>query len=170
MVSLLSLQYYVINNFSTIIAFAVGAKFKPGNGFSMVGAHTDSPCLKVVTNTGTHCLCHHHPLPQVKPRSLQSKHGYLTVGVECYGGGIWHTWFDRDLTVAGRVVRKVSHFIAYYMYCMYSVTCLLKTPCVLIIKVPRSVYMTITKCPGVLTFKCLDLYLQQAANGLLVAK
>lgn len=100
-------QYFVINNFSTIIAFAVGAKFKPGNGFTMVGAHTDSPCLKVWELISSDTLVYCIIVVQVKPRSLQSKHGYLTVGVECYGGGIWNTWFDRDLTIAGRVVRKV---------------------------------------------------------------
>lgn len=79
-------KFFVTKNQSTIVACAVGANWKPGNGFTMVGAHTDSPC------------------PRIKVVSKREKEGYAQVGTECYGGGNWVSWFDRDLKVAGRLL------------------------------------------------------------------
>lgn len=49
------------------------------------------------------------PHLKVKPLSKRGGAGCVQIGVECYGGGLWHTWFDRDLGISGRVlVRKTS--------------------------------------------------------------
>ncbi|HEY5603617.1 MAG TPA: M18 family aminopeptidase [Gammaproteobacteria bacterium] len=78
-------NYYVTRNGSSIIAFRTGANDVVKTGIRMVGAHTDSPCLKV------------KPTPEV------IRKGYLQIGVEVYGGALFSPWFDRDLSLAGRV-------------------------------------------------------------------
>lgn len=79
-------KYFYTRNMTTLVAFTVGGKFEAGGGFNVVGAHTDSPVLKL------------------KPASKMAGSGYMQVAVECYGGGLWHTWFDRELSVAGCVI------------------------------------------------------------------
>ncbi|MBT5032564.1 MAG: M18 family aminopeptidase [Proteobacteria bacterium] len=77
-------RYYETRNDSSIIAWQSAAR-APNQGFRMVGAHTDSPCL------------------HVKPNGVIKKHGYLQLGVEVYGAVLQHPWFDRDLALAGRI-------------------------------------------------------------------
>ncbi|MGY1754087.1 M18 family aminopeptidase [Blastococcus sp. SYSU D01042] len=72
----------------SLIAFRVGTGTLGDTGMRLVGAHTDSPTFKV------------------RPHSDVRQAGYRLVGVEPYGGGLWHTWLDRELTVAGRVVLR----------------------------------------------------------------
>lgn len=78
-------RYYVVRNDSAIIAFKTGVGDLPDCGFRIAGAHTDSPCLKI------------------KPNADVSSKGYAQLGVEVYGGALLHPWFDRDLSIAGRV-------------------------------------------------------------------
>ena len=77
-------RFYVTRNDSSIIAFQLNQSLVE-NGMRMVGAHTDSPCLKV------------------KPNPEIINNHYLQLGVEVYGGVLLNPWFDRDLSLAGRV-------------------------------------------------------------------
>ncbi|KAI0069151.1 aspartyl aminopeptidase [Artomyces pyxidatus] len=79
-------KYYFTRNQSSLLAFTIPQKWQPGAGVSIVATHVDSPNLRI------------------RPISKRVASGYLQVGVETYGGGIWHSWFDRDLSLAGRVV------------------------------------------------------------------
>lgn len=78
-------KYYTTRNGSSIIAFSLGEQ-GPGQGLRMFGAHTDSPCLKI------------------KPNAELVRHGCLQLAVEPYGGVLLNPWFDRDLSIAGKVV------------------------------------------------------------------
>ncbi|MCK9473539.1 MAG: M18 family aminopeptidase [Sulfurimonas sp.] len=75
-------KYFVTRNDSSIIAFSYPKKSK---NYVMVGAHTDSPNLKL------------------KPNPIIKEHGVVKFGVEPYGGLLLNPWFDRDLSLAGRI-------------------------------------------------------------------
>ena len=83
-------RYFCTRNGSSIIAFVAGREGVGENGLRLVGAHTDSPCLKI------------KPIPE----SVEC--GYQQLGVEVYGGALLNPWFDRDLSIAGRVSVEAS--------------------------------------------------------------
>ncbi len=80
-------KYYVSRNGSSIIAFSIPeGEFK---GFHMAAAHSDSPCLKVK-----------------EAPEIEVEKAYTKLNVETYGGLVYSSWFDRPLSVAGRIVTK----------------------------------------------------------------
>ena len=78
-------RYYVIRGGSSIIAFVVGNQPMVETGLRLIGAHTDSPGLRL------------------KPKPADDAAGLIRLGVEVYGGPILATFADRDLSLAGRV-------------------------------------------------------------------
>ncbi len=83
-------KYFVTRNESSLIAFTTPVLDVSQTGWRMIGAHTDSPCLKL------------------KPNAHVDRFGYHQLGVEVYGGVLLHTWLDRDLSIAGRVTAKTD--------------------------------------------------------------
>ena len=81
-------KYFVTRNGSSLIAFIVGTDGLGETGIRMAGAHTDSPCL------------------MVKPQPELLNNQYYQLGVEVYGGALLNPWFDRDLSIAGRLIYK----------------------------------------------------------------
>jgi len=86
-------KYFVMRGGASIIAFVLGHKPLADTGYRIVGAHTDSPGLRL------------------KPRAPHASEGLVRLGVEVYGGPILATFTDRDLSLAGRVnVRTADGF------------------------------------------------------------
>jgi aspartyl aminopeptidase len=83
-------RYFLTRNDSSIVAFVAGRESSPVQGIRMVGAHTDSPCL------------------MVKPNPEIQSQGLFQLGVQVYGGALLNPWFDRSLSLAGRVSYQCS--------------------------------------------------------------
>lgn len=81
-------KYYVTKNDSAIFAFIVGDG-APSDGFRIIAAHSDSPGFRIKPN----------------PEML-SDGGIVKLNTEVYGGPILYTWFDRPLSIAGRVLLR----------------------------------------------------------------
>ena len=82
-------KFFVTKNDSAIFAFKIGHKPVTETGFRIVAAHSDSPCFRI------------------KPHAeMCGEGGIVRLNTEVYGGPILYTWFDRPLSIAGRVILK----------------------------------------------------------------
>lgn len=80
-------RFFVTKNDSSIFAFRIGAKTLADAGFHMICAHADSPTFRIKPHAEMLC-----------------EGGLVKLNTEVYGGPIMSTWFDRPLTLAGRVI------------------------------------------------------------------
>ena len=80
-------KLYVTKNDSSVYAFHIGRKSLADEGFRMICAHCDSPTFRIKPNAEMTC-----------------EGGIVKLNTEVYGGPIMSTWFDRPLTIAGRVI------------------------------------------------------------------
>ncbi|MBR4434866.1 MAG: M18 family aminopeptidase [Clostridia bacterium] len=86
-------NYYVKCFGTMLIAFHIGSKYKPGDGFKLAACHTDWPCY------------------YIKPNPEQIGGGCLKISIEPYGGMIHSTWLDRPLSAAGLVTLKSENVL-----------------------------------------------------------
>ena len=84
-------RYFVVRNGSSIVAIRTGSVHPADEGLRLIGTHTDSPCLKI------------KPAPEIR------RQGFLQLGVEIYGGVLLSPWFDRDLSLAGKVTCRMEN-------------------------------------------------------------
>ena len=82
-------KFFVTKNDSAIFAVKVGSKPVSETGFKIISAHSDSPCFRIKPNP-----------------EMVSGDGLVRLNTEVYGGPILYTWFDRPLSLAGRVILK----------------------------------------------------------------
>jgi aspartyl aminopeptidase len=83
-------SYYLVRENAGLVAFRLGTGCTAENGFRVLATHSDSPGL------------------QIKPRADRVSGAYLQLGVEVYGGPLLNPWFDRDLSIAGRVCCRLA--------------------------------------------------------------
>lgn len=82
-------RYFVTKNDSSLFAFVPGSEEVAEAGFKLICAHCDSPSFRI------------KPMPE-----MLTEGGVLKLNTEVYGGPILYTWFDRPLSMAGRVIVK----------------------------------------------------------------
>ncbi|GAA0114902.1 M18 family aminopeptidase [Clostridium senegalense] len=87
-------KYYTTKNDSALVAFTVGNGEIEEHGFKLVGAHTDSPTFRIKPNC-----------------EMTVEDSYIRLNTEVYGGPILSTWFDRPLSIAGRVILKSDNIL-----------------------------------------------------------
>ena len=87
-------KYFVQKNNSAFAAFIAGTGDIATEGIRGIAAHTDSPAFVI------------------KPNPQMLTKGHVKLNTSPYGGVIFHTWFDRPLALAGRVLLKTDNFLA----------------------------------------------------------